>query len=135
MTLEPLLHAPLSVKVHVATVVPAFVIGAWQILLSRKGAPGHRALGYVYLGLITFTSLDALFIHTLMPKAPLGFSPIHVLIPLTLFGAASAWLGARKHDIRRHRNAMIGVYIGGMLIAGSLTLLPGRILHAVLFGN
>ncbi len=30
---------------------------------------------------------------------------------------------------------MIGVYIGGMLVAGSLTLLPGRLLHAVVFGN
>jgi uncharacterized membrane protein len=30
---------------------------------------------------------------------------------------------------------MIGVYVGGMLIAGSLTLLPGRMLHALLFGN
>jgi uncharacterized membrane protein len=29
---------------------------------------------------------------------------------------------------------MIAVYIGGMLIAGSLTLLPGRIMHAVVFG-
>jgi uncharacterized membrane protein len=30
---------------------------------------------------------------------------------------------------------MIGVYVGGMLIAGSLTLLPGRMLHALVFGN
>ena len=30
---------------------------------------------------------------------------------------------------------MIGVYVGGMLIAGSLTLLPGRMLHALVSGN
>ncbi len=30
---------------------------------------------------------------------------------------------------------MIGVYVGGMLIGGSLTLLPGRMLHALVFGN
>jgi len=30
---------------------------------------------------------------------------------------------------------MIGVYVGGMLIAGSLTLQPGRMLHALVFGN
>ena len=135
MNLVPLLHAPLSVKIHLATVVPAFFIGTWQIFLSRKGAFGHRTLGYVYLGLITVTAVDALFIHALMPNAPLGFSPIHVLVPLTLFGVVSALLAARKHDIRGHRNAMIGVYVGGMLVAGSLTLLPGRILHAVVFGS
>ena len=135
MDLDPLLHAPLSVKIHLATVVPAFIIGTWQIFFSRKGSVGHRTLGTVYLALITVTAIDALFIHTLMPQAPLGFSPIHLLIPLTLFGVTVALLAARQHDIRRHRNAMIGVYVGGMLIAGSLTLLPGRILHAVVFGN
>jgi uncharacterized membrane protein len=135
MSLDPVLHAPLSVKIHLATVLPAFVIGTWQIFLSRKGAPVHRALGYVYLGLMTITAIDALFIHELMPRAPLGLSPIHLFVALTLFGVVNAVLGARKHDIRRHRNAMIGVYVGGILIAGSLTLLPGRILHAVVFGT
>jgi uncharacterized membrane protein len=135
MDFDPLLHAPLTIKIHLATVVPAFAIGTWQIFLSRKGAVGHRTLGYVYLGLITVTAIDALFIHALMPNAPLGLSPIHLLVPLTLFGVVSALLAARKHDIRRHRNAMIGVYIGGMLVAGSLTLLPGRILHSVVFAN
>jgi uncharacterized membrane protein len=91
--------------------------------------------GYLYLGLITVTAVDALFIHALMPKAPLGLSPVHLLIPLTLFGVVNALAGARKHDVRRHRNAMIAVYVGGILVAGSLTLLPGRILHAAVFGN
>jgi uncharacterized membrane protein len=135
MNLDPLLYAPLAVKVHLATVVPAFAIGTWQIFLSRKGSVGHRTLGYVYLGLVTVTAIDALFIHSLMPKAPLGLSPVHLLVPFTLFGVVNALLGARNHDTRRHRNAMIGVYVGGMLIAGGLTLLPGRIMHALLFGN
>src|ERR1700739_2765121 len=29
MNIDPLLHAPLSIKVHLTTVVPAFVIGTW----------------------------------------------------------------------------------------------------------
>ncbi len=135
MNLYPLLHAPLSVKIHLATVVPAFFIGTWQIFLSQKGAVRPRTLGYVYLALNPVTAIDALFIHTLMPNAPLGLSPIHALVPFTLFGVVSALSAARKHDLRRHRNAMIGVYVGGMLVAGGLTLLPGRILHAVVFGN
>jgi uncharacterized membrane protein len=135
MNLDPLLQAPWPVKLHLATVVPAFAIGTWQIFLSRKGSVGHRALGYVYLGLVTVTAIDAVFIHSLMPKAPLGLSPVHLLVPLTLFGVVGALFAARKHDARRHRNTMIGVYVGGMLIAGGLTLLPGRILHALLVGN
>ena len=136
MTLAPLLHAPLAVQIHVVTVVPAFFLGTWQIFFSRKGAPFHRALGYLYLGLMTVTSIAALFVHQLMPHGPFfGFSPIHLLVPLTLFGVVGALRGAWTHNIAQHRYSMLGVYIGGLLIAGSLALMPGRIMHAVVFGT
>jgi uncharacterized membrane protein len=135
MTLAPLLSAPLAVQIHVATVVPAFLIGTWQIFFSHKGAPYHRALGYVYLGLMTVTAIAALFIHSLMPRSPFfGMSPIHLFVPLTLFGVFGALRGAWTHNIAAHRRAMIGVYVGGILIAGSLAFFPGRIMHAVVFG-
>jgi uncharacterized membrane protein len=135
MTLEPLLHASLPIRIHVATVVPAFVIGTWQIFASHKGAPVHRALGYLYLALMTVTSIDALFIHSLMPNGPFGgFSPIHLLVPLTLFGVVGALRGAWTHNIAQHRWSMISVYVGGVLIAGTLAFLPGRVMHAVVFG-
>jgi uncharacterized membrane protein len=136
MTLEPLFHAPLAVQIHVATVVPAFVLGTYQIFLSRKGAPLHRALGYIYLVLMTITAIAALFIHALMPNGPFaGFSPIHLFAALTLFGVVGALRGAWTHNIGLHKRAMLGVYIGGILIAGSLAFLPGRIMHATIFGT
>ena len=91
MTLAPLLHASTAIQVHVATVVPAFIVGTYQIFLSRKGAPLHRVLGYVYLALMAVTSIAALFVQSLMPNGPFyGFSPIHLLVPLTLFGVVGA---------------------------------------------
>ena len=136
MSLSPLLNAPLAVQIHVATVVPAFFLGTWQIFFSRKGAPFHRALGYFYLTLMTITSVAALFVHQLMPKSPFfGMSPIHLFVPLTLFGVVGALHGAWTHNIRAHRASMLGVYIGGLLIAGSLAFMPGRIMHAVVFGS
>jgi uncharacterized membrane protein len=42
--------------------------------------------------------------------------------------------GAWTHNIALHRKAMMGVYIGGLLIAGSLAFLPGRIMHRIVFG-
>jgi len=135
MTLEPLLHAPLAVQIHVATVVPAALIGTWQIFVSTKGAPLHRALGYLYLTLMSFTALSTLWVHQLMPHGPFfGFSPIHLLIPLTLFGVAGALRGAWTHNIAMHKRSMIGLYFGAILVAGGLTFLPGRIMHAVVFG-
>jgi len=135
INLAPALNANLPIQIHLATVLPAFVIGTYLIFFSAKGAPHHRALGYLYLSLMTITSITALFIHQVNPGGPFGFSPIHLFVPLTLFGVVGAVVGARTHNIKRHRNAMLSVYVGGLLIAGSLTLLPGRIMHRVFFGS
>jgi len=136
MTLEPLLHASPAIILHVATVVPAAAIGTYLILISRKGARWHRALGYIYLTLMTVTAVTTLWIHALMPKgAFFGFSPVHLLIPLTLFGVYGALRSARAHKVSRHRAAMLSVYFGGIMIAGGLTLLPGRIMHGIFFSG
>jgi uncharacterized membrane protein len=136
MSLAPLVQASLPIKIHVATVVPAFFIGTYQIFFSRKGAPFHRAIGYLYLGLMTVTAITALFVQALMPNGPFfGFSPIHLLVPLTLFGVVGALRGAWSHNVAMHRRSMISVYVGGILIAGSLTFLPGRVKHRVVFGG
>lgn len=134
MNLTPLLEASLAVQVHAATIVPAFFIGTFQIFFSRKGAPVHRALGYMYLALMIAGSLSALFIHEINPEGPLGFSPIHLFVPLTLLSVVGALYGARKQNIALHRNSMIGAYVGGLVIAGGFALAPGRIMHSVLFG-
>jgi uncharacterized membrane protein len=135
MGLAPLLAAPLAVKVHVFTVVPAFVLGTWLIFFSRKGMRNHRAVGYAYLGLMTITAIAALFIH-MIPGIDIfhGFGPIHLFSILTLLGVVGALRGAWAHNIPMHKRAMLGVYIGGLLIAGSLAFLPGRIMHTLVFG-
>src|ERR1700760_1893430 len=119
MTLEPLLNAPLAVRIHVATVVPAFFIGTWLIFFSRKGRTIHRALGYVYLTLMTITAITTLFIHQLMPNSPFfGLSPIHLLIPVTLYAVIGALRSAKAHDIAGHKRAMLILYLSGLLLAG-----------------
>lgn len=135
MTLEPLIHAPLAVRIHAVTVIPAFFIGTWQIFLSRKGSRPHRTIGYLYLVLMTITAIAALFVHQVMPKSSFfGLSPIHIFVPMTLFGVAGALYGAWTHNVPAHRGAMIGTYVGGLLIAGTLAFTPGRIMHTVAFG-
>jgi uncharacterized membrane protein len=135
MTLAPLLAAPFVIQLHVFTVVPAFFLGTWQIFFSRKGMRMHRALGYVYLTLMTVTAVTALFIHQI-PAIDIvyGFGPIHIFSLVTLFGVVGALRGAWSHNIKLHKRSMLGVYIGGLLIAGSFALLPGRLMHRVIFG-
>lgn len=134
MNFEPILNAELAVQIHLTTVAPAFAIGTWQIFFSTKGGRAHRTLGYLYLALMSITAVAALFIRSLMPDGPFfGFSPVHLFVPLTLLGVVGALRGAWTHDIRMHRGAMLGTYIGGILIAGGLTFLPGRVMYNVFF--
>ena len=133
MTLEPIFNAPLAIQLHVATVVPAFFIGTWLIFFSSKGAPWHRALGKLYLALMVLTAIAAFFVHAVVGPTFHGFGLIHLFIPLVASGTYNALQGVRTHNIPRHRRAMIAMYIGALLIAGGLTFLPGRIMHAVFF--
>ena len=134
MNLTPLLTASLPIQIHVATIVPAFLIGTWMIFASRKGSTAHRAFGYFYLALMTVASIAALFIHETNPAGLFGWSWIHLFVPLSLFGIVGALYGAWSRDLTAHRNSMLGVYFGGMLIAGALAFAPGRIMHTIFFG-
>lgn len=134
MNLAPLLNAPLAIQIHVATILPAFLIGIWLIFLSRKGSPGHRALGALYLALMVATSIAAAFIPAFVGPKLGPFGPIHLFVLLTLWGVVNAVRGIQTHDIARHRRAVYGTFFYAILIAGALTFLPGRLMYRLVFG-
>jgi uncharacterized membrane protein len=119
------------IALHLATVIPAFLIGTWLIFFSTKGARRHRALGALYLALMAITVVAVIFVREINPGK---LSWIHyVFIPLTVFGIFGAVYGARTHNIRMHRNSMIGLYIG-VIGAGTAALVPGRFLMRTMLG-
>ena len=130
MQLMAILQAPAAIQVHLATVLPALAIGTWQIFLSTKGSRPHRAVGFTYLALMTVTAVAAFFIRSVGHGA---LTPIHLFIPLTFFGVFAAVWHVRRGHIIGHRWAMLGLY-AGMLLAGALAFLPGRLLHHVFIG-
>ena len=132
MTLEPLLEAPIAIQIHVAAVVPAAILGAY-LLARPKGTPHHRLLGKIWMTLMVMTSLSSFFIHRI--NLAYGFSPIHLLSVLVLIGAWRVISAARRHDIRGHKRAVLGMYFGGIVVAGLATLLPGRLMSAVAFSG
>lgn len=81
-----------------------------------------------HLAPIAVATVAAFFIRSINSG---GLSPIHLFIPLTFFGVFGAPWHIRHGNIREHRNAMLGLYLGGLLIAGGQTLRPGRLLHRV----
>ena len=42
---------------------------------------------------------------------------------------------ARIHRVRGHKLTMLGIFSGALVVAGLFTLVPGRIMHGVVFGG
>ena len=121
------------VYAHLATVLPSFVIGTYM-MLSRKGSPLHRALGKTCMLLMFATAIITLFLPAKLGPSILGhFGFIHIFSVVVLTLVPRAYFAAKSHNVRAHAGSMIGVYIGGILVAGSFALSPGRMLHTWLF--
>jgi uncharacterized membrane protein len=132
MTLEPLLSASPAIKLHAFAAMAAFALGIVQFW-RPKGTSAHRAIGWLWAGLMLVISVSAFFIHELRLWG--SWSPIHLLAILTLVTLPIGVLHARRHRIGQHRVFMISIFCGALLIAGLFTFVPGRIMHAVIVGN
>jgi len=118
---------------HLGTVVPAFVIGTY-LLMKRKGTAQHKMLGKVYMVLMLITAVTSLFMEAQVGSKLLDhFGYIHILSVLTLYAVPVAYFSAKQGNIKRHRNSMVALYVGGMLVAGFFAMMPGRLLHTWLF--
>lgn len=139
MTLDPLLQAPLTIQVHAFSAMAAFALGLIQII-APKGTLPHKALGALWIALMAIVAASAAFIFRPGTEgAPFleRLSVIHFFVPLTAFGVISGvWLLARGGPaLKRHSRPFISVFLGGLVVAGALAFLPGRIMHEVAFGG
>jgi uncharacterized membrane protein len=132
MSLQPLLDAAPAIQVHAFAAMAAFALGIVQ-LSAPKGTLPHRTLGYIWVALMVVVAGTSFWIHDIRMWGP--WSAIHLLSIFTLVTLPLAVLHARRHRVIAHRNAMISMFAGALLIAGAFTFLPGRIMHAVAFGN
>ena len=132
MSLAPLLNAEPAIQLHAFTAIAAFALGAVQ-LSAPKGTLPHRTAGWIWVALMVIVAVSSFFIHDL--RIWDAWSPIHLLSVFTLALLLLAVMHARRHRVDRHRRAMIAIFVGALVIAGLFTLAPGRIMHAVVFGN
>lgn len=131
MSLAPLLSAPGAIPLHGFAAIGAFLIGLGQFLLA-KGTKSHRLIGYVWLLAMAAVTISSFWIHQLRQVG--DFSWIHLLSLVVLIQLPIAALAARRGNIAAHRRIMQGIFVGGLVIAGGFTFMPGRIMHSVLFG-
>jgi uncharacterized membrane protein len=88
------------------------------------------------MALMLFTAAVTLLMPAYVGPRWLGhFGFIHLFSLLTLSSVASGWWAARQHNVKAHRASMIGLYLGGIVIAGSFAFMPGRLLHRWLFSG
>ena len=132
MTLEPLLNTPPVIQVHAAAALAAFALGLVQFA-RPKGTLPHRTIGWTWVILMLIVSISAFFIHELRIWGP--WSPIHLLAIFTLVMLPLGVLRARRHNVTAHKRTMIGIFLGGLVIAGLFTFFPGRIMYKVVTGN
>ena len=132
MTLAPLLNATPAIQLHAFAAMTAFVLGLVQFS-APKGTIPHRTIGWIWVALMLTVSISAFWIHQIRLWGP--WSPIHLLAIFTLIMLPIAVLNAHRHRVPQHRMAMTLIFLGALVVAGLFTLVPGRIMHAVVFGS
>lgn len=131
-SLQPLINDGPVIFWHAICALTALVLASWQ-LLGAKGTYAHRLLGRAWVVLMAAVALSSFWIHEIEMFGL--FSPIHLLSIITLVLLPMAVLAARRGQIARHRAFMVSLFLTALIIPGLFTLLPGRTMHAVVFGS
>jgi uncharacterized membrane protein len=132
MTLAPLLSQSPAIQIHVWLMIGVTLLTPVMFLLP-KGQARHRAFGRVWVGMMMGGAVSSLFIPS--DFIDWHFGPVHLLSVAIILGLPVAVREARQGKWRAHRSGMIQMTIGGVVIAGGLTLLPTRTMYQVLFGG
>jgi uncharacterized membrane protein len=118
--------ASLAIQIHLAFAVIAIAL-IIVIICVKRGSKAHKLIGRVWVTAMTLTAISSFWISEI--DHFMGFSAIHLLSVFTLYNCYVGVTSIRRGNQRAHRNAMVGTAIGGLLIAGSLSFMPGRMLN------
>ena len=122
----------LAIIIHVATVLPAIPLGGY-LLLAPKGTKWHKQLGKLWVSLMVVTALSAIFIRW-GGGLNFGFSFIHLFVPMTLWASYKLVRAARQGDMKTHKNEILSLYLGALMIPGIVSMAwPGRLMNVWLF--
>lgn len=128
----PLLAAKPAFVLHAFSAMAAFLLGVIQLARPR-GTSSHRVIGWGGVLLMVVVATSSFWIQDLRQIEPFSF--IHGPSIFALVALPLAVGHTRKHDVAAHGKSMIQIFVGAVLIAGAPAFLPGRAMHAVLFGG
>lgn len=127
-----------TIAVHMSLALTATAVGplALWARMGRIVRPRlHRAFGYAWVTCMLGAALNGLFIRDFNLPKIWGYTPIHLLIPLTLFSLYRAFRFLAEGQIAGHRKTMQWLYVWACLVTGAFTLLPGRYLGQWLWSS
>jgi uncharacterized membrane protein len=117
----------MPILIHMSAAFSALALGV-VMLVRRKGTFSHMVLGRVWAALMLTVAISSLWVPSF-----LHFTWIHLFTLLTLVTLPWAIYKIRTGDVRGHARSMKGLLIGGLVIAGIFTLVPGRLLGNLLW--
>ncbi len=117
------------VILHMSAAFTALGIGT-ALMIGVKGTTAHRTLGYAWCAAMMFTAISSFWIRG--DHGRLSF--IHFLSGWTTLAVPLGIAFIRRRQVRRHARMMTSVFVGGLMIAGALTFLPGRLMFSLFFG-
>ncbi|RAK57451.1 hypothetical protein DJ018_05790 [Phenylobacterium deserti] len=123
-------HLPLAIQLHILGALGAILLGA-ALMWLRKGRILHRAGGWTWVGLVALVAGSSMFIRGANGG---GLSILHLLTGWTLITLPLAVLWAKRHQVQRHRRAMMGLFYGGFVINLAFAFIPGRTMWQLFFG-
>lgn len=127
---HPILESSVFVQIHIAGAVSTMLIGI-VLMSARKGFKLHKTLGWTWVATMSVTAISSFFITSF---SPVHFSPIHALSAWTMISLPMGIAAVRRRDIAKHRQNMTNMFVGGMLVAGLFSFLPGRVMWLTFFG-
>lgn len=118
------------IQIHVYAAIAALFLGG-AILVLRKGRAFHKAAGWTWVVLMVTLAVASLFITDITPGR---WSLIHIISGWVLIAMPLAIFLVRRKKISAHRRVMSLTWLGGLVVAGAFTFVPGRLMHQVFFG-
>lgn len=126
------------IAVHMTAAIGATLTGP-VALWARRGRHQrprlHRAFGYAWVTLMLVTAISAVFIRDRSMPNLAGYTPIHLLVPLTLAGLFGAFWKLAHGNVAGHKALMQRLYVAACIVAGGFTLLPSRYLGQLLWSS
>lgn len=119
------------IPLHAIAALLAIILGGAQFAM-KKGGMVHKLLGRLWVGLMLIVSVSSFFIHEIQLWG--AYSPIHLLSIWTIFSLGLALYFVRVGNIKRHKQVMIALYGFALILTGFFTLMPGRVMHQIVFG-